>query len=571
MKRLASLLLLLLAPATRAAGGAVPELRFDRLYDGAALTEALGALRDAWPEGLRLESLGKSSQGRDLTLAILADPAGPPERDRPAIWIDAAIHGNEVQGTEVCLYTLWYLLENRRRLPEIAALLRRVTFYVLPCVNPDAREHWFAPAGTPEFPRSGLEPLDEDHDGLADEDGPDDLDGDGSITLMRKRVASGGTHRTVRDDPRRMELVTSGQEGEWIILGWEGIDNDGDGEVNEDGPGGYDLNRNFPGDWRPEGFQGGAGAWPLCYPETRAVGDFLFAHPNIAAVQSYHTWGGMILRGPGHADAEPWPEADREVYDELGRAGERILPHYRYLVLAKDLYTAYGSLIAFAYENLGIFAFTNELFADAQYDGRPDSSDRHRFDAEVEFGAHFAAWRPFSHPRYGDIEIGGLRKTIGRVPPLFMLPELCHRNMAFTLKHASELPELSLGPPEVQPIAPGLFRVRAEVVNRRLLPTRSALAARHGIGLPDFFSIEVDGGRVVAGGLLHGPPMRERAEPVAHEPQRLRVERGVSSRGRIRAEWIVAVEGATSPAIRLRYDSQKGGTIAWSASERENR
>jgi hypothetical protein len=570
--RRTALLALLLLVATVGAGEPVSPppkvpLRFDRLYDTAALAEALAALRDAWPEFLRLETIGKSSQGRDLTLAVLFDPEGPPERSRPAIWIDAAIHGNEVQGAEVCLYTLSWLLENRGLLPEIAGLLRRVTFYVLPCVNPDARGYWFSVAGTPEFPRSGLRPEDEDHDGLADEDGPDDLDGDGSITLMRKRVANGGTHRTVRDDPRRMEPVPPGQDGAWVVLGWEGIDNDADGEVNEDGPGGYDLNRNFPGDWRPEGFQGGAGPYPLCYPETRAVAEFLFAHPNVAAVQSYHTSGGMILRGPGVADAEPWPEEDLVVYGELGRAGERILPHYRYLVLAKDLYVAHGSLVAFACEGLGAFAFTNELWSDDQYDGRADSADHHRFDEEVEFGVHFAPWRPFKHPRFGDIEIGGRRKTMGRVPPLFMLPELCHRNMAFTLKHAEELPEIALGPPEVEPLGSGLFRVRAEVANRRLIPTRSALAARRGIGLPDLFSIEVAGGRVVAGGLLHGAPLRERVDPAEREVARLRVDRGVPSHGRVRAEWIVSWGGPEPPAPLIAYESQKGGVLAWPPTE----
>jgi len=33
-----------------------------------------------------------------------------------------------------------------------------------------------------------------------------------------------------------------GEKGEYEILGQEGIDNDGDGQVNEDGIGGYDPN-----------------------------------------------------------------------------------------------------------------------------------------------------------------------------------------------------------------------------------------------------------------------------------------------------------------------------------------
>ena len=33
--------------------------------------------------------------------------------------------------------------------------------------------------------------------------------------------------------------------------------------------------------------------------EARVEVDFIFAHPNIAGVQSYHNSGGMILRSPG--------------------------------------------------------------------------------------------------------------------------------------------------------------------------------------------------------------------------------------------------------------------------------
>jgi len=71
--------------------------------------------------------------------------------------------------------------------------------------------------------------------------------------------------------------------------------------------------------------------------------------------------------------------------------------------------------------------------------------------------------------------------------------------MAFTLYHADQMPVLTLDEPEVTDLGDGLFRVRAEVVNERLIPTVSDRARTERIGLPDFFEIEVDGGRVVAG------------------------------------------------------------------------
>ena len=546
-------------------------LRWDRFYDYKEMGAALEALDKAHPGWLDLRSIGKSAQGRNLVLAVLNDPAGPSDRLKPAIYIDANVHGNEIQGTEVCLYTLWYLLENRE-LPRLKELLARVAFYVVPTVNPDGRESWFHDPSTPHTPRTGLLPVDDDRDGLKDEDGPNDLDGDGSITSMRKRVESGGTHRVHPDDPRVLVRVKPGEDGEYLSLGWEGIDDDGDGEINEDGPGGYDMNRNWPADWQPAWIQGGAGPYPLAYPETRAIADFLLARPNVAAVQSYHNTGGMILRGPGHKSVGDYPRPDAAVYDELGRTGERMLPHYDYKVLHRDLYPVRGGFVTWAFEGLGIFSFTNELWSREQYLGEdgPDSGGTSRgdrraarleWDDEMEFGKQFAPWKPYDHPFYGKIEVGGLKKASGRVPPTFMLEELCHRNMAFTLYHADQMPLLELSAPEVEKLEGGLVRVRAEVRNRRVIPTISEYARRNRIGLPDFFEIEVVGGAVVAGGRLEGDLLRPRVVPQPHRPHRLRLDRGVPSQGSVRVEWIVAADGDDAPEIKLRYVSRKGGTV----------
>jgi len=55
----------------------------------------------------------------------------------------------------------------------------------------DARAHWFAEPNTSSSHRSGAVPVDSDRDGQFDEDGPEDLNGDGEITMMRKRDPQG--------------------------------------------------------------------------------------------------------------------------------------------------------------------------------------------------------------------------------------------------------------------------------------------------------------------------------------------------------------------------------------------
>ncbi len=82
------------------------------------------------------------------------------------------------------------------------------------------------------------------------------------------------------------------------------FDNDGDGLVNEDPIGYVDPNRTWGYSWEPEYVQSGAGKYPFSIPETRSIALWALQHSNIAAVQSYHNNGQMILRGPG-AKADP--------------------------------------------------------------------------------------------------------------------------------------------------------------------------------------------------------------------------------------------------------------------------
>lgn len=554
------------APVTPKATLDIP---WNRFRDWTETESALKAIRGAWPSLVTLESIGESVEGRTLWLATLADRDGVPLNERPGMWIDANVHGNEVQGTEACLYTLWWLCEERARNPRVAALLKRVVFYILPSQNPDGRDWWFKGPNTTHSSRTGKKPLDEDRDGRFDEDGPDDLDGDGSITQMWKRVPKDGTHIEDPDDPRILRAVRPGQSGTWVYLGQEGIDNDGDGEVNEDGPGGYDMNRNWPSDWQPNWIQGGAGDYPLSFPETRAIADAILARPNIAGVQSYHNNGGMILRGPGSKDFGDYPSRDLEVYDALGKAGEEMLPFYKYMIIWKDLYSVHGGFVNWTYEGLGIVSFTNELWNPGQYTGRmsergiPGSrmseKERLEWDDRLELGARFAPRKEIDHPKWGKIEVGGWKKDTDRVPPPFMLEELCHRNMAFTLYQAESLPEVRFGDVTTTSAGEGLWRVRVELRNDRLTPSRTARARDKRIGRPDVVECTVDGGRIVAGGVVVGAFNRESVEWVEDRPQRIVLSGGVPGRSRVRMEWLIA--SPKEPQVRWRYTSEKAGTL----------
>ena len=553
-------------------------LSFDHFYDHAELTRALKDLEKAYPRLMKLVSIGKSYQGRDIWAVIINNPATGPAERKPGFYIDGNIHGNEIQGAEVALYTIYYLLKNAGKLEYVDRLLRDRAFYIVPTMNPDSRDYFLHQPADSNSPRSGLAPYDDDRDGLLDEDGPDDLDGDGSITYMRKRVPD-GNYKTSPDNPLVMIPCKPGEKGEFIFLGEEGIDNDGDGLINEDGPGGYDMNRNFGYNWQPDYVQRGAGPYPFYWPETKAVRDFIMSHPNIMGAQSFHNYGGMILRGPGAKNLGEVLPADCQVYDFIGKYGEKILPGYRYITIYKDMYTVYGGSIDFFYNTLGIFTFSNELDFD-QYAGTqprrsgsaeeedprasmfgPGASEEEiLYHQLVLMGEQLVEWKPYKHPLYGDIEIGGVKKFGRRVPALFRLAETCHRNTAFVLYHADQLPRLSFEEVKVQKLENGLFQVDVRVANKQVTPSISAQAVQKKLHRGDQLILKGQA-KLVSAGLLQDR-FRQLVEPVKIRDNYFLVENGIPGFGRV--DFRLLVEG--SGEAKLIYDSLKGGYLEKSLS-----
>ncbi len=241
----------------------------------------------AYPGLVKMESIGKSYQGRDIWALTITSFKNGRAESKPGFYIDGNIHSNEIQGSEVAMYTAWYLTENYGKVGFITDLLNDKVFYIVPTINPDARENYMLAVNSANSPRSGMMPVDDDRDGLYDEDGYDDLDGDGNLVLMRRKNPRGNWIVDPRD-PRRMLRAGNDAFGDYEILGYEGLDNDGDGEVNEDPVGYYDPNRDWAFNWQPDYIQNGAMPYPFYTPENKAVHDFVIAHPNIAGAQSYH-------------------------------------------------------------------------------------------------------------------------------------------------------------------------------------------------------------------------------------------------------------------------------------------
>lgn len=550
------------------------KIDFNRWHDVEELYADMHRLQQAWPKFLKTAVVGKSRDGRDILLVTVHNPETGPESSKPAMYIEANVHGNEIQGGEICLYTVWYLMENYGRNEFITRLVNERVFYIFPTVNPDGRAYFMeSPAGRA---RSGHFPLDDDNDYQSDEDQPDDVNGNGVVEQIRKYVPGKGNFRPSAGDPRQMEPVPAGEKGDYLMLGMEGYDNDHDGRVDEDDLGGYDPNRNYPSDWQPDYVQSGSMDYPTQLPEARVSVDFFLSHPNIAGVQSYHNSGGMILRGPGAEAVGEYPMGDTRVYDELGKNGERMLPFYRYLVIWSGLYSVHGGFIDFTNDGMGILSFSNELWSGEQYftsqplkeqQKDPDNPIGGRkgnlfFDDKLEFGSQYMNWKPFQHPQFGAVEIGGVwRKLQGRIPPRFMNEELCHRNMAFTLYQADEMPRMDIGEMTAEKIEGDVYRVLIDIVNPKTVPTILERAAKNNVVRPDLLLLEGKNLQVLAASWIENREL-QRLKPETTELidqknlKRILCRSGFP--GKTTRTLMYFLKG--SGEVTFTYDSVKGGT-----------
>ena len=498
-------------------------LSFDNYYTYEMVVEAVKALNKAYPHLTKLDMVGKSEEGRKIYALTVNNPKTGKELDKPGIYVDGNIHGNEIQAGEVALYLLNYLLINYGKNDEITKLVDKKCFYVIPVVNVDGRVHFFEDANTPSSNRSLRIPKDDDRDGLVDEDFPDDLDGDGNICTMRKRDPF-GEFKTDPEDPRLMIRVKPGKKGEWTILGQEGIDNDGDGKINEDSEGYVDGNRNWGYDWAPEYVQQGAGDYPFSGTGIKAIGKYIRKRPNICMVWAFHNSGGLFVRGPSTKGQGAYPQQDVAVYDYLGEQSERIIPGYRYIIGWKDMYATYGEFSEWMFMINGAYGFVGELFQgtsetfksikeakktkpkteEEMFFGGSNEFERERlkFNDHLAQGELFKPWKPYKHPTYGDIEIGGWIKMSSRLPAPFMLKDMVHRNAAAIIFSAKHTPEVSLDVFEIKKAGKNLYRIRTRLHNSKAIPTMSFHAQKVKLYAQDMLTVSGKNIKVTAGGKL---------------------------------------------------------------------
>jgi murein tripeptide amidase MpaA len=555
----------------------MPQVRFDTYYRYDELTRILHAFAEEYPHLVRIESIGKSYEGRDIWLLTVTNFATGPAEEKPALWVDGNIHASEVSPSSACLYLIHRLTREYGSHEKITRCLDTRAFYICPRVNPDGAE--WALADKPKIIRSSTRPYPYDEDpigGLVVED----IDGDGRMLMMRIPDPNGNWKKHP-DEPRLMIRRDPDEVGgEYYRILPEGrFDEPFDPAILTIQPKkeGLDLNRNFPAHWRQEHEQEGAGPYPTSEPEVRAIVDFIVKHPNITGGVTFHTWSGVLLRPYSHQPDDAFPAEDLWTYQKIGAKGTEITGYPNISVYHDFKYHPKeyisGVFDDWMYDHMGVFAWTVEIWSPQRQAGITDYKfiDWYRehpveddlkllkWSDEVLGGRGYVDWYPFEHPQLGKVELGGWDMLYAwRNPP----PEFLEKEVAlfpdWLVWHLLISPKLAVYEATVEPLGDALYKVRLVVQNTGWLPTyitKKALEKKLVRGV--VAEIELPEGAT----LRTGKPREElgQLEGRAYKPSAISVWNADPTDDRAKVEWVVhAPQGGT---VRLTARHERAGVV----------
>jgi hypothetical protein len=311
-----------------------------------------------------MSSLGKTLEGRDIWVLEVGSPSGVPLDDRPAVLVVANLEGNHLVGSHLALEMVRHLAAHAGE-EAVAEILANQAIYIFPRLNPDGAEAMFA--GVRWERRTNAFAFDDDNDGRMNEDGPEDLNGDGFITVMRVADPTGAYMMDPEDDRLMKRADASKGESGTHKLYWEGTDTDGDGFINEDGPGGVDLNRNFQHAYPY--WQSDAGLHMVSELESRALMDFVLAHRNIGAILTFGLTDNLVTPPDSRGGLANPATLDLPLFADASNAG----------IFEKGVFEAGGGFErGFFFGGFGRFGRGSQFLRGAQAgrDNDPSSGQR---------------------------------------------------------------------------------------------------------------------------------------------------------------------------------------------------
>jgi murein tripeptide amidase MpaA len=493
-------------------------VRFDRFYRYEEFTALLQSYVAAYPHLLKIESIGKSHEGRDIWVIFASNTNTGADSTKPAYWVDANIHASELAGGTAALYFINLLITQYGKREDITRCLDTRVFYICPRMNPDGAE--WAMRDTPKIIRSSTRPYPFDEAPIEGLD-IEDIDGDGRILSMRIPDPN-GNWKCHPAEPRLMVAREPDEYGgSYYRIMPEGRLRDYDGytvKVNRDREG-LDLNRNFPSAWRQEFEQQGAGPYPASEPEVRAVVHFITQHANICGGLTFHTWSGVLLRPFSTQPDDDMPAEDLWEYKRQAERGEKVTGYPAISVYHEFRYhpkDVISGTFDWIYDQLGLYEWTIEIWCPMREAGITDYKyidwfRQHPVEddlkmiawADREFeGKGYIDWYPYEHPQLGRVEIGGWNKIYAfRNPP----PKFLEREVAkfpdWLIFNAMISPKLEIHAAVCTPVSEDTYRITLVVQNSGHLPSyvsKRALARGQSRGVIAEITIP-ESARLVAG------------------------------------------------------------------------
>lgn len=264
----------------------------------------LSQIAAAYPNITKLESIGKSLEGRDIWAMKVSDNPDI-EEDEPEIYYNGMHHAREWLTMEVCLYILNYLTDNYSSNSTITNIVDNRQIWVVPSVNPDGRV----------YDSAGDDPTNHNPNNFPN-----------------------GWRKNKRDNGGSIGVDLNRNYG--YMWGGAGASADPSSETYR-------------------------GIGPFSEPETQAIRDFVYQHDFVFAI-SYHSYGQLILYPWGYSYNDPDDEdlfiAVGEnmaglITNKAGSAYPGYTPQQ-----SSDLYLTSGTDDDWLYGQMGIYAYTIELY-----------------------------------------------------------------------------------------------------------------------------------------------------------------------------------------------------------------
>ena len=448
-------------------------------------TSRINALAKTYPQLARVRSLTKTAGGKDIWQITI----GSGNADtKPAIAVIGGIEGNYMIGTELAIGFAENILQGSNT-DSIKALLNKTTFYIFPNMSPDAMEQYFAPL---QYERQGnAVSTDDDRDGKTNEDGYDDLDGNGKITWMRVESPV-GEYKTHPDDPRVMVKadLNKGEKGKYILY-TEGKDNDDDNSFNEDGEGGVWFNKNFT--YKQPSFSQGSGEFPVSEIESRALLDYLFEQFNIYAVLSFGSNNNLSAPIAYNATAATQAVVAGWQLQDV-RVDSMISDLYNKSVNMKDApktNPAGGDFLSWAYYHYGRYSFStpgwwvpktkpDSTKGEKAFTVEDPTANYLRWASQQGITNAFTEWKTIQHPDFPNqkVEVGGVDPFVLINPPYKLVPDLVKKHTGFLVKLAGYQPEIDIINVRTEKVGSGLTRITLDVINKAALASHAKLGER---------------------------------------------------------------------------------------------